>query len=81
MMEALRLLRRTLVDYAAIAEETGLRRGKLCRSPIFGWVVQSDEVAHVACVKTSLPPVEEGEELRLSEGTPKYWEIWGKEQS
>ncbi|KKL57011.1 hypothetical protein LCGC14_2239690 [marine sediment metagenome] len=76
-MAELRLLRRTLCDYAAIAEETRVRRGKLCHSPIFGWVVQSDEVAHVACVETSLPPVEDGEELRLSTDTPKYWEIWG----
>ncbi len=78
-MAELRLLRRLPVDFKAIAEETGMRRGKLGRSPLFGWVVRSDEVAHMACVKTSLPPVAGGEELRLSDSTPKYWEIWGEE--
>ena len=33
--------RRIPIDFHAIAEETGLRRGKLGRSPIFGWGVQN----------------------------------------
>lgn len=36
-----RLVRRIPVDYQAIATETGMTRGKLCRSTWAGWVVQN----------------------------------------
>lgn len=50
------------IDFAAIAKESGLERGKLCHSPAFGWGVQNshgDEGPHFGCVT---PPPLEGEE-------------------
>ena len=36
-----RLVRRIPVDFRAIAAETGMTRGKLCRSTWAGWAVQN----------------------------------------
>ena len=61
--------RRIPIDYHAIAEQTGLRRGKLGRS-IFGWGVQNehgDASASFVCVD---PPEMRDDEtsVRIEDG-------------
>jgi hypothetical protein len=59
-----RLVRRTPIDFAHIAEQTGLRRGKLCKTT-FGWGVQNvhgDDGPNIALID---PPPLEGEETEL----------------
>lgn len=36
-----RMVRRIPIDIKAIMLQSGMRRGKICHSPIFGWVVQN----------------------------------------
>jgi hypothetical protein len=59
-----RLVRRTPIDFADIAKQTGLRRGKLCNTA-FGWGVQNvhgDDGPNIALID---PPPLEGEETEL----------------
>lgn len=42
------------IDYAAIARKTGVSRGKICRSTVFGWGVYDMAKGGFVCIK---PPV------------------------
>ena len=59
-----RLVRREPIDFADISRQTGLRRGKLCKTT-FGWGVQNvhgDDGADIALIE---PPALQGEETDL----------------
>ena len=67
------------IDFAAIAEETGLRRGKLCKTA-FGWGVQNTYGEPGADVALITPPAmrENESELRIVEGDGcSYWCFYG----
>ncbi len=64
--------RRIPIDFHAIAESTGLRRGKVARSPIFGWVVANvhdDPGPNFTCIEP--PGMHDGETRLWIEGD--YW--------
>ncbi len=58
--------RQVPINFQTIAEETSLRRGKLGRSPIFGWGVQNvhgEAGANFCCID---PP-------QMSDGETRLW--------
>lgn len=65
--------RRLPMDFAAIAKESGMTRGKVCRSLIAGWCVQNDSVnpdwPNIACITP--PEFQDGETQLKIEG--KEW--------
>lgn len=64
--------RRIRIDFKAVSKESGLKRGKLCRSPVFGWGVQNtsgDEGPDFGCITP--PPFEEDENFIEIDG--KDW--------
>jgi len=58
-----RLVRQKPIDFADIKQQTGLRRGKLCKTA-FGWGVQNvhGDGPNIALIN---PPPLEGEEIEL----------------
>lgn len=54
------------IDYAAIAKQTGVIKGKICRSMAFGWGVYDMSNGGFVCIK---PPVGT---YKISNG---YWLI------
>jgi hypothetical protein len=60
----MRLTRQEPIDFAAIAEDTGVRSGTICHSPTFGWIVRNQryEGPDIACIK---PPPFQGNECFL----------------
>lgn len=68
-----RIIRRIPIDWQAIAEESGLRRGTLCRNDMWGWHVQGHGVSSVPDVGIITPPeIAHGESLRVS---GNFWEV------
>lgn len=67
------LLRRLHIDFRRVAEESGLVRGKLCRSPHFGWGVQNsygDPGPDFGCIT---PPAFEPGETELRIDCSEWW--------
>ncbi len=60
------MVRRIPVDFRAVAEESGMTRGKLCHSPIFGWCVQNTHGDNVPDVATITAPELAPGEVRLA---------------
>ena len=70
-----RMVRRIPVDFQAIATETGMTRGKLCRSTWAGWVVQNTtgNPAWPDMATVTPPATEEGETLTIEEN---HWCVY-----
>lgn len=66
-----RLVRRLVIDWRAIAKETGCTRGTLAHSPVFGWGVRGNGPADFCAITP--PAVAEGEELRIEKG---MWAVY-----
>lgn len=66
-----RLVRRLVIDWRAIAKETGCTRGTLAHSPVFGWGVRGNGPADFCAITP--PTIAEGEELRIEEG---MWAVY-----
>lgn len=68
-------VRRVPIDFKAVVKESGLRRGRLCHSPIFGWGVQNthgDETIDFGCVTA---PVMQPGECRITI-EKREWCFW-----
>lgn len=63
------------VDFRTIAAETGMTRGKLCRSEWAGWVVQNTtgNTAWPDMATVTTPPTAEGETLTVEDG---HWCVY-----
>ena len=61
-------MRTVPIDFKAIADETGIRRGKVCKSDWLGWCVQSSERDGVDMAAIVPPPMEPGETSLIIEG-------------
>ena len=59
MSKRLKLTRKVPMDFEAIARETGIRSGKVCRSEMFGWGVYANDEPYFASIDP--PPMEPGE--------------------
>ena len=68
------LARRMPIDWMAIARESGCTRGKLCKSPLFGWGVQGNGDADFCCI--TAPEIQHGQLLRV-EGNE--WLVYNEE--
>jgi len=73
--KGMHILRYEPIDFADIAQQSGLRRGKLCKTS-FGWGVQNTHGDHGAGVALIVPPaMQAGEtELRIEDG---QWCFYG----
>ena len=67
------ITRRVPIDFAAVAKEAGMRKGKLVHSRLFGWGVYAMSGPQFRCA--SAPPMLPGEtELRI---VGKDWCFYG----
>lgn len=64
--------RRIPIDWNAIAQESGIRRGTLCNSPAWGWCVQNRDCAGPDIGVITPPETSDSEILRVS---GDYWEV------
>ncbi|MDH4317199.1 MAG: hypothetical protein OEV64_02310 [Desulfobulbaceae bacterium] len=73
------LVRRIPIDLEKVAEESGLRSGKLCFSPLFGWGVQNTKSIDGPSFGCITPPkIEDGQLLRIENN---HWCVYAaKEQ-
>ena len=53
------IIKRIPIDYQAVARETGMRKGKIAKSPLFGWgVFDSTGSTGVHFAEVTVPEVE-----------------------
>ena len=72
-----RLVRRLPIDWNDIARQSGCTKGKLCRSPGFGWGVQNGNGGvHFAIIDP--PETKEDETLVIEDGS--HWAIYTSNQ-
>lgn len=56
------LTRKLPIDFAALARETGLKRGNVCHHAVFGWCIQNtygENAPDIICINP--PAMEPGE--------------------
>ena len=62
-MSKSKIVRRIVVDFKQIAEDTGCRSGRIVKSPIFGWGIQNtnrvEDQADFTCIEP--PKMQTGE--------------------
>jgi len=75
----MKLLKKWPIDFQAIAKESGMTRGKLVRSPRWGWGVQNTQGVELyvdfGCITP--PETEEGQLLKIED--ERYWCIYAME--